>query len=137
MTTMRPSPQPRSYRISPLLTSPSFNKASTTSGGVGTYGTFPRGASGAWAASAAAARIRLHSTCARQKPLRGAENGNVRLILMVASVPPSSAPGVAEFRHPERRPGERLRDTILEGGVAWDSAGNTATASVTEALRLG
>src|ERR1035437_8877351 len=98
MTTMRPSPQPRSYRISPLLTSPSFNKASTTSGGVGTYGTSPRGASGAWAASGAAARIRLHSTCARQKPLRGAENGNVRLILMVASVPPSRAAEAAEFR---------------------------------------
>ena len=34
--TIRPSPQPRSYRMSPFLTSPSFSMASTTSGGVGT-----------------------------------------------------------------------------------------------------
>src|SRR3954453_20582972 len=49
--TMRPSPQPRSYTVSPALTPASFNIPSTTGFGLGTYGTSSLG-EGVWPAAA-------------------------------------------------------------------------------------
>src|SRR3954453_13994668 len=77
--TMRPSPQPRSYTVSPALTPASFNIPSTTGFGLGTYGTSRRGAV-VWAAAtvkakraAAAIGMRIDDLRSREYRIRGLE----------------------------------------------------------------